>query len=127
MGDMAFLEMFEQGSGSAYTVSGIFSLRSGHWKTRAYTSFQVSVRNSAPYAVDVDFELGDRLAFQMGDVLHVDQLTAIRRSYDATTPMTVELSIGRDVEEEDPLARATRTLAALWNIVGVFMGAQDLF
>lgn len=127
MGDMAFLEMFEQGSGSAYTVSGLMALRSGHWKSRAYTSFQTTVRNDAPYCVDLDYTLGDRLGFQMANIIHVDQCTGIRRSYDENTPMRIELSIGRDIEEEDPVARATRTLAQMWNFVGVFFGSQDLF
>jgi hypothetical protein len=127
MGDFGFLEHFEQGSGSAYTISGIMSLRSGHWKTRPYSSFQTTIRNDAPYCVDLDFTLGDRLAFQMGNVLHVDQCTGIRRSYDETSPVRIELSIGRDVEEEDPVARATRTLAQIWNFVGIFFGSQDLF
>ena len=127
MGDFAFLEHFEQGSGSAYTVSGVLSLRGGHWKTRAYTSFQTTIRNNAPYNYPKDFELGDRVGFQMANVVHVDQLTAVRFSYDESTPNKLELSIGRDVEEEDPVARATRTLAQLWNVVGVFFGSQDLF
>lgn len=126
MGDMAFLEHWEAGSGSAYTVSGVLSLRTGHWKTRAYSSFQTTVRNR-PYCLDFDYTLGDRLGFQMLNVIHVDQLTGYRRSYDASKPMQIELSIGRDVEEEDPVARATRTLAQMWNFVGVFFGSQDLF
>lgn len=127
MGDLAFLEHWEAGSGSAYTVSGLLSLRTGHWKTRAYTSFQTTVRNNAPFAYAYDFDLGDRVGFQMANIIHVDQLTAVRRSYDESTAMKLELSIGRDVEEEDPVARATRTLAQLWNLVGVFFGSQDLF
>ncbi|CKH13980.1 Bacteriophage protein [Mycolicibacterium smegmatis] len=127
MGDFGFLEHFEKGSGSAYTVSGVLDLRSGHWKTRAYTSFKTTIRNGAPYLVGYDFQLGDRLAFQMANVLHVDQCTAIRYSWDKSNPITVQLSIGRDVEEEDPVARATRTIAAAWNTIGFLLGSQDLF
>lgn len=127
MGDFGFLEHFERGSGSAYTVSGTLDLRTGHWKTRAYSSFKTSVRNGAPYLVGHDFHLGDRLGFQMANVIHVDQLTGIRYSWDRSTPVTIQLSIGRDTEEEDPVAKATRTLAAVWNIFGVFQGSADLF
>lgn len=127
MGDFGFLEHFEQGSGSAYTVSGSLDLRSGHWKTRAYTSFQTTVRNGAPYLVGHDFTLGDRLSFQMGNILHVDQCTGIRYSWDDSNPITVQLSIGRDTEEEDPVAKATRTLAAIWNSFAMFLGSSDLF
>lgn len=128
MGDFGFLEHFEQGGGgTAYTVSGILNLRSGHWKTRAYTSFKTSIRNGTPYLLDTDFTLGDRLGFQMGNVIHVDQCTAVRRSYDESNPMTIELSIGDDSEEEDPVAKATRTLAAVWGLVGMFLGSTDVF
>lgn len=127
MGDFGFLEHYEQGSGSAYTVSGTLDLRTGHWKTRAYVSFKTTIRNGAPYLVGTDFTLGDRLGFQMANVIHVDQCTAIRYSWDETTPITVSLSIGRDIEEEDPVARATRTLAAVWNLFGMFMGSSQLF
>ncbi|WP_078293124.1 hypothetical protein [Mycobacterium sp. D16R24] len=128
MGDFGFLEHFEQGGGgTAYTVSGILNLRSGHWKTRAYTSFKTSIRNGMPYLLDTDFTLGDRLGFQMANVIHVDQCTAIRRSYDESTPMTIELSIGDDSEEEDPVAKATRTLAAVWGLMGMFLGSSEIF
>ncbi len=128
MGDFGFLEHFEQGGGgTAYTVSGILNLRSGHWKTRAYTSFKTSIRNGVPYLLDTDFTLGDRLGFQMANVIHVDQCTAVRRSYDESTPMTIELSIGDDSEEEDPVAKATRTLAAVWGLMGMFLGSTDVF
>lgn len=127
MGDFGFLEHFERGSGSAYTMSGVLDLRNGHWKTRAYTSFKTSVRNGAPYLVGTDFTLGDRLGFQMANVIHVDQCTSITYSWDRATPITVQLSIGRGNEEEDPVAKATRTLAAVWNTFGMFMGSSDLF
>jgi hypothetical protein len=127
MGDFGFLEHFERGSGSAYTVSGALDLRTGHWKTRAYTSFKTSIRNGAPYLVNHDFTLGDRLGFQQANIIHVDQCTAIRYSWDDTTPITVQLSIGRDVEEEDPVGKATRTIAAIWNTFGVAMGSTGLF
>lgn len=127
MGDFGFLEHFERGSGSAYTVSGTLDLRTGHWKTRAYTSFKTSVRNGAPYLVGKDFQLGDRLGFQMANTIHVDQCTAVRYSWEDGKPITVDLSIGRDNEEEDPVAKATRTIAGLWNTFGMLMGSGDLF
>jgi hypothetical protein len=127
MGDFGFLEHFERGSGSAYTVSGVLDLRTGHWKTRAYSSFKTTVRNGAPYLVGTDFQLGDRLGFQMANVIHVDQCTAVRYSWDENTPITVGLSIGRDTEEEDPVAKATRTVAAVFNLFSMFTGSGDLF
>lgn len=127
MGDFGFLEHIEKGGGTAYTTAAVFDLRTGHWKTRAYSSFKTTVRNGAPYLVGHDFHLGDRLGFQMANVIHVDQCTAIRYSWDDTKPVTIELSIGRDVEEEDPFARAFRTMATMWNALGSFLLTDGLF
>lgn len=129
MGDFGFLEHFETGgSGTAYTVSGVLSLRTGHWKTRAYTSFKTSVSDIAgPYYMDVDYTLGDRLGFQMGNVIHVDQMTGYRRSYDESKPMTIELTIGSDAEERDPVAKGMAVLGSVWNLVGSFLGSEGLF
>lgn len=127
MGDFGFLEHLEQGSGSAYTVSGVMDLRTGHYKTRAYTSFRTQVRNGRPWLLDEDFTLGDRLAFQVGNVLHVDELAGWRRSYDATSPMKVELSIGDDLDEQDAFAQGMKTLSQVWGLVGMFMGSTSVF
>ena len=126
-GDMGFLEHFEQGTGTGWTVSTMFTLRDANWKTRAYNVYKVSIRNGAPYLLNWDFTLGDRLSFEIGGVYHTDQLTAYRLSYDVGKPVTVELSVGQDDEDQDPFSMATRTLAGLWNMFGMFMGSKDLF
>lgn len=127
MGDFGFLEHREQGSGSAYTVSGVLDLRTGHYKTRAYTSFRTQVRNGRPWLLDEHFTLGDRLAFQVGSVLHVDQLTGWRRSYDENTAMKVELSIGDDLDQQDAFAQGMKTLSQVWGVLGTFFGSESLF
>lgn len=127
MGDLGFLEHFEQGSGSAYTISGVLDLRTGHYKTRAGTSFKTSIRNGMPWSLDEHFTLGDRLAFQLGSVLHVDQLTGYRRSYDESKPMTIDLSMGRDLSEDDPFARSLNVLAGFWNAFGAFISSESIF
>ncbi|KNB67100.1 hypothetical protein [Mycobacteroides abscessus] len=127
MGDLGFLEHFEQGQGTAYTSAGILDLRNGHWKTRAFVSFKTSIRNGMPWIADEHFTLGDRVAFQLGSVLHVDQVSAIRRSYDADSPLLVELSLGQDLDEEDPVAKSMRTLAGFWNLAGTFFGSDSMF
>ncbi len=129
MGDFGFLEHFETGGGgTAYTVSGVLNLRTGHWKTRAYTSFKTTITNAAgPYLLDVDYTLGDRLGFQMGNTIHVDQCTGYRRSYDESTPMTIELTIGNDAEEQDPVAKGMKVMQGAWNMIGAILGSSDIF
>jgi hypothetical protein len=63
----------------------------------------------------------------MANLIHVDQCTAIKYSWDDTNPITVGLTIGNDKEEEDPVARATRSIAAVWNLATMFLGSGDLF
>lgn len=127
-GDFAFLEMFAQGSGgSAYTISGELDIRSGQWKSRPFTAFKVSIRNGFPWVAQLDFTLGDRCAFEMANVLHVDQVTAIRYMWDKDTPVRVELAVGSKAQEEDPVGKAVRSLAGFWNMFGAFAGSQSLF
>jgi hypothetical protein len=127
MGDFGFLEHFESGSGTAYVISGEIALRTGLFKSRAYTSFNTSIRNGAPYLYDHDFTLGDRLGFTMANAIYVDQCSAAKRTYDLNTPMTLDLVIGTGIQEQDPLSQATHALANVWNMVGAFMGSSDLF
>jgi hypothetical protein len=127
-GDYAFLELFAQGSGgSAYTVSGELDIRSGQWKSRPFTAFKVSVRNGFPWVAQLDFTLGDRCAFEMANILHVDQVSAIRYLWDKDSPVRVELAIGTKSQEDDPVGKAVRSLAGFWNMFGAFAGSQSLF
>jgi hypothetical protein len=127
MGDFGFLEHWEPGTGTAYVVSGVLSLRDGLWKTRAWESFKTTVRNGYPYILDVDFTLGDRMGFNIAQAIYVDQLWSYKRSYDRSTAMRIDLQIGSGQQEQDPLLQATNSLAAMWNMVGMYMGSSQLF
>jgi hypothetical protein len=128
-GDMAFLEEFEAGTGTAYTISGVLSLRSGDWKTRAYTSYKTTVRNSAPFIVNYDYQIGNRIGFQMANVIYTDMVSAIRYSWDNKTAIgaSYQVSIGTEVHEIDPVSQALKALAGIWSTFGTFAGAQSLF
>ena len=126
-GGYGYLEHFEQGSGTAWTISSSLTLREGHYKTRAYQAFQVSIRNGGQHTLYYDFDLGTRAHFEIDGVLHTDQVTAIKMHYDATTPKTFDIAIGDDRESDNPVAAATRSLANLWNAVAMLFGSGDLF
>ncbi len=126
-GPYGYLEHFEQGSGTAWTISSTLTLRDGHFKTRAYQGFKVSIRNGGQHVLHHDFDLGDRVLFEIDRILHTDQVTAVKLRYDETTPKTHDLTVGDDRETENPMAAATRSLANLWNAVGVLFGSGDLF
>jgi hypothetical protein len=126
-GDFGFLEHWEAGTGTAYVVSGILSLRDGLWKTRAWTSFKVAVQNGYPYIFNTDFTLGDRLGFTMAQSIYVDQLYAYQYAYSRDNPPQYALQIGSGQNEADPLFQATNSLAAVWNMFGMYMGSSQLF
>lgn len=126
-GPYGYLEHFEQGSGSAYTVSSSLTLREGHYKTRAYQGFKVAIRNGGQHTLYYDIDLGTRCHFEIDGIFHTDQVTAIKLHYDLTTAKTFDLAIGDDRESENPMASATRAIANIWNAVGMLFGSGDLF
>lgn len=126
-GDMGFLEDFQQGTGTAYTISGVLALRAGDWKTRAYDSYKTTVRNAAPYIYNVDFTLGDRVGFQMANVVYSDQVSAVKYSWDASSPVNWEISVGTDVNEQDPVSKGMRAIAGIWNLFGMFSQGGGMF
>lgn len=126
-GPFGYLEHFEQGSGSAYTVASAMTLAEGHHKTRAYQSFKVSIRNGGPHSLYYDYDLGTRCLFEIDRLLHTDQITAIKMHYDRSTPKTFDLSVGDDTESENPIAQVARSAAAFWNALGALFGSGDMF
>lgn len=127
-GDFAFLEMLKTGgAGSAYTVAAQLDIRAGLFETEPRVSYATTVRNGAPYFVGEDFELGDMLGFQMGNVVFKDHLAGIRRSWDDQQPHQIELVIGTGGDEEDSVGRAMRSISMIWNSIGLLLGSGDLF
>jgi hypothetical protein len=122
MGIHALLEHIENGSGTAWTVSGTITMRIGQWKTRPHTACKVSVVNGFPWFVYDDFDLGDRVAFELADILFTDQVSGIKWSYSTGQALQCELSIGTDDDEEDPFARGLRAIQGIWGVVGMILG-----
>lgn len=126
-GALGFQESFEQAGGSAYTTAGILTIRQGLWKTRAYQSFKAQVQNGMPWLYGRDFMLGDRLGFEISNIIHADNLHAVKYEWSREQPVTLSLSIGDDTMEQDPTARAMRVAQNVWNMVGMALGSQDMF
>lgn len=126
-GAFAWQEDMERGSGTAYTLSGVMTLRVGNWKRRAYHGFRCVVLNGHPHIVDVDIRLGENGGFEFDHIIYVDQLTAFKREWDRDKPVQVTLSIGDDRDKEDPFARGMRAVAAMWSLLGQFLGEGTIF
>ena len=126
-GDLAWQEHFERGTGTAYVLASVLTLRLGDWKTRPYASFKASVLNGRPWIAQVDFQLGDRVGFEREGVIYVDTVTAIKRRWNRDNVLQVDVSIGDDRLKSDPFGAAFKSLAVLWNTVGQVAGQGTLF
>ena len=126
-GDLAFQEYFERGSSTAYTLAGFLTLAEANYKTRPFYGFQTQIRNGYPWAIDIDTGLGQRAGFEMGNIIYVDQITAVKRVYDRTTPRIVSLSIGDDRDKHNPVSQVIRTLSAIYMTLGAFLGEGTIF
>lgn len=126
-GDLSYQEFFARDSGTAYTLSGILTLRTALWKTRSFQGFKAKVRNGRPWTVDSDTHLGERNGFEFQQVIYVDQLMGIKRSVDRKKPLLIELTIGEDRSTFDPMGRVMRAVQGLYSIVGAFAGEGTIF
>lgn len=103
------------------------TIRQGHWKTRPYQAFKVSIWNRRPYSIFYDFDLGTRCLFEIDGLLYTDQVSAVRMYYDESTPKTFDITIGTGGDMEDPLGQVVRTIQTMWNAIGTIFGSNDLF
>lgn len=126
-GETAYQEYIERGSSSAYTVAGWLSLSEGHWKTRAFYGFETKTLNGRPWVYGIDFQLGDRMGFEMDSIVYVDQFTVARYQYDRKMPVFLEVSIGDDKDKRDPIAQGIRALSGVYSLVGAFLGEGTIF
>jgi hypothetical protein len=77
--------------------------------------------------LDVDIRLGERAGWEFDHIIYVDQITAIRRSWDRNTPVICSLSVGDDKDRQDPIARSMRALNAIYGTLGALLGEGEIF
>jgi len=127
VGPYARNEHFETGSGSAFTINSIQTIREGLWKTRPYTSFKFDVGDGAPYVLGEDIRLGSRVSAERRKIVYTDQILAIKREGSRTKSGRPVLSFGDDSQEEDPVARGFATIGNVANGLALLMGSGDMF
>lgn len=126
-GDLAWQEHFEKGTGTAYTLSSILTLRDGDWKTRAFAAFMAETINGHPWCADIDYFLGDRVGFEHAGIIYVDNVHGIKREWSWDKPVTVSIKIGEDKQKADPFHAAFKTMAAIYGFVGQVAGEGTIF
>jgi hypothetical protein len=127
VGPYAFQEHFETGSGSAFTINSVFTLREGWWKTRPYVSFRFDVGDGDPFVLGEDIRLGSQVAAERRGVLYRDQIMAVRREGKRTESSRPLLSFGDDSREEDPMAQGFAAIANVANFAAMLAGSGDMF
>lgn len=125
-GDFAYQEWFEHPGSSAYTISSVINLRAGNFKKRAFRSFKTSIRNGAPYIINYDFILDDRVGFLVDGIEYVDQVGSIKYSYDRRKPISWEVAVGSD-DKSDPFAMGIKALQAVYQIASMAVGEGWFF
>ena len=126
-GDLAFQEHFEQFGGTAYTLASILTLRQGIWKTRPWASFSANAMNGHPWVCFVDYQLGDRLAFEHEGIIYVDNLYGVKWEWSWEKPIGVTLKIGEDKMKGDPFGAAFRTIGNVYKFASQVAGEGTLF
>ena len=127
VGDTAYQEWFEKPGSSAYTMSAVLNLRTGDFKKRAFRSFKTQIRNAMPYVILYDIKLDQRIAWEIDGILYVDQMSRVKYQYDRGSPITYEVSIGDDTEQQDPFAQGIKALQAVYTIAAMGLGEGWLF
>ena len=126
-GELAWLEHFEKGSGTAYTLASILTLRSGNWKTREWAAFKATALDGFPWIAYVDYQLGNRVGFEHDGIIYVDNVYSLKREWDWSKPIRVSMNIGQDKNKSDPFNAAFKTMAALYGMVGQLAGEGTIF
>lgn len=125
-GSYAFNEWFEPGSGSAFTINSIQSLSAGDYKMKAYGAMKFDVGDT-PWVFGQDYRLGWRVAAEIRGVTYTDQVLAAKGAGSRNESGRTVVSFGDDSREEDPVARAFRTIGNVANYGALLAGSGDLF
>jgi hypothetical protein len=115
----AYGEYWESTGGTGASLSALQAIRTGFDRTKAYRSYKVSVVNGAPYWVGRHFDVGDRVAAEVGrnGRWYVDHVYALKYVIGRDTPAHWEISIGDDRAEDQPGAMLARQIAQVKSIV----------
>jgi hypothetical protein len=121
----SFGETFESTGGTGFSLSALQAIRTGFWRSRAFTSYRFSVINGAPYWVGRHFDVGDRVMAEVGRInphYYTDHVTAIKYTFSRTQDPKFTISIGNDNNDKFPgalLARQVEQVRGIVQSVGV--------
>ncbi|ALA67560.1 hypothetical protein [Corynebacterium lactis] len=115
-----YMENFQTGGDSAYTLSSLLALRKGFWDTKEKVSHEFKIADGAPYLIGDQgrghFFLGDRIGVEIPGAregrIDVSQCISLRLSWAADKPHEWEATIG-SWPEIDPVEWAINQIKEL--------------
>ena len=112
-------EYWESSGGTGFSLSALQAIRTGFYKTRAYTTFSIKARTGAPYWPGMHFDVGDRLSAEIGASKHlyVDHCYSLGWGWSRTEDKDYDIAIGDDQVEDEPGAILSRQVAAIKSLV----------
>jgi len=116
----AFGERFESTGGTGFSLSALQAIRTGFWRSRAFTSYKFTVINGAPYWVGRHFDTGDRTMAEVGTInpkYHTEHVTSIKYTYSRTQDPKFTVAIGNDSNDKMPGAMLARQIEQVRGIV----------
>jgi hypothetical protein len=126
-GDVSWQEHLEKGSGTAYTLASVLTLRDGNYKTRPFAAFKADAMDGTPWIANSDYFLGDRVGFEQNGIVYVDNVYGMKRTWSWDRPLTVTLKIGEDKMKGDPVGAAFKTMANVYSFVSEIAGEGTVF
>jgi hypothetical protein len=121
LNDYAWIEDFEHGNGYAYVVSAALTLRQGLHKNKEKVTFKMTAIDGQPWCYGYDYTVADRGLFEIDGIYHAEQIRKAKWEYDETTPIHLDLSIGKNTDA-DPFEAGMKALAEGWNAIGSLIG-----
>lgn len=118
-------EDWSASGGTGFSLSALQAIRTGFWKSRAYTTTKVVARNADPYIIGAHCTVGDRVAVEVGNTgwYYCDMITEVMDEWDRSTDPLMPMTIGDGQLEDEPGAILSRQIANVKAIVQATIGA----
>ncbi|NMO00836.1 hypothetical protein HH308_06365 [Gordonia sp. TBRC 11910] len=112
-------EYWEASGTTGFSIGALQALRTGFYRTRAYTTFKLEVRSGAPYWPGAHFDVGDRVSGEVGRSrkLYIEHVYSIGQSWSRTEDPDFAISIGDDQVEDTPGGILSRQVAMLKSLI----------
>lgn len=109
----AYGEYFETSGSKGFSPEALQAIRTGFWRTRAYTTFEVKLRAGAPYWPGAHFREGNRVNTEIGTTgeLYTEFVESIEFGWDRDNDVDYDIVVGDGAVQDQPGAILSRQIA----------------